>query len=102
MQTSGERAARSRNYVHVIASAAKQSMSRHKERMDCFAALAMPWRERRPPSSYAAGCATFVLDHDCRSAILVEGLRPTACRGMLNAMFEGFTTFSDRAACLTS
>src|SRR6185295_13035397 len=25
----------------VIASAAKQSMSRHKERMDCFAALAM-------------------------------------------------------------
>src|SRR6266540_2114216 len=33
--------ARSRNYIHVIASEAKQSMSRHKERMDCFATLAM-------------------------------------------------------------
>ena len=42
------------------------------------------------------------LDHDCRSAILVEGLRPAACRGMFDAMFEGFTTFPDRAACLTS
>jgi hypothetical protein len=40
-------------------------------------------------------------DHDCRSAILVEGLRPAACHGMLDAMFEGFTTFPDRAACLT-
>jgi hypothetical protein len=26
------------------------------------------------------------------SAILVEGLRPVACRGMFDAMFEGFTT----------
>jgi hypothetical protein len=43
----------------------------------------------------------FDLDHGCRSAIRVEGLRPTACRGMVDAMFEGFTTFSDRAACLT-
>jgi hypothetical protein len=29
----------------------------------------------------------------CRSAILLEGLRPTACRGMFDAMFEGFTKF---------
>jgi hypothetical protein len=41
--------ARSRNYVRVIASAAKQSMSRHNERMDCFAALAMTWRELSSP-----------------------------------------------------
>jgi hypothetical protein len=26
------------------------------------------------------------------SAILVEGLRPAACRGMFDGMFEGFTT----------
>jgi hypothetical protein len=44
----------------------------------------------------------FDLDHGCRSAILVEGLRPTARRGMFDGMFEGFTTFSDRAACLTT
>ena len=37
-----------------------------------------------------------------RSAIPVEGLRPAACRGMFDGMFEGFTTFADRAACLTS
>jgi hypothetical protein len=80
---------------------AKQSMLRHKERMDCFASLAMTWRERRSPGSYAAGCATFALDHGCRSAILVEGLRLTARHGMFDGMFEGFTTFSDRAACLT-
>src|SRR5258705_6733438 len=30
----------------------------------------------------------FDLDHGCRSAILAEGLRPAACRGMLDAMFE--------------
>jgi hypothetical protein len=29
----------------------------------------------------------------CRSAILVEGLRPTACRGMFDGMVEGFTPF---------
>jgi hypothetical protein len=34
-----------RRHFSVIASAAKQSMSRHKERMDCFAALAMTWIE---------------------------------------------------------
>ena len=44
---------------------------------------------------------SFVLDHGCRSAILVEGLQPTACRGMFDGMFDGFTTFPDRAACLT-
>ena len=43
----------------------------------------------------------FDLAHGCRSAILVEGLRPTARHGMFDAMFEGFTTFSDRAPCLT-
>src|SRR6266516_4077651 len=32
----------------VIASAAKQSISPHKERMDCFAALAMTWIVRSP------------------------------------------------------
>ena len=31
----------------VIASAAKQSMAPQKGRMDCFAALAMTWRELR-------------------------------------------------------
>ena len=31
-----------------------------------------------------------------------RGCGPTACRGMFDAMFEGFTTFLDRAACLTS
>jgi hypothetical protein len=41
------------------------------------------------------------LDHGCRSAILVEGLQSTSCRGMVDAIFEGFTTFLDRAACLT-
>jgi hypothetical protein len=44
----------------------------------------------------------FDREHGCRSAILVEGLQSTSCRGMLGAMFEGFTTFLDRAACLTS
>ena len=44
----------------------------------------------------------FDLEHGCRSAILVEGLQPTACRGMFGGMFEGFTTFSDRAAWLTT
>ncbi|MEH2608254.1 hypothetical protein V1293_000543 [Bradyrhizobium sp. AZCC 1693] len=103
MQTSGaSRREKAMLYPPVIASEAKQSMLRHKERMDCFASLAMTWRERRQPGSYAAGCATFGPDHGCRSAILVEGLRPTVCRGMLDTMFEGFTTFSDRAACLTS
>ena len=49
MQTSGVSAARSRNRITVIASAAKQSMSRYKERMDCFAALAMTLRGRNVP-----------------------------------------------------
>src|SRR5258705_11914585 len=40
----------------------------------------------------ARNCACFDLGHGCRSAILVEGLRPTECRGMFDAMFEGFTT----------
>jgi hypothetical protein len=44
----------------------------------------------------------FDLGHGCRSAILVEGLRLTARHGMFDGMFEGFTTFSDRTACLTS
>src|SRR5438445_11810913 len=39
----------------VIASEAKQSMSRHKERMDCFAALAMTRREPRDPLAHP-GC----------------------------------------------
>ena len=97
MKTSGaSRREMAKLYPSVIAShpvgaerrrttgSAKQSMLRHKERMDCFASLAMTWRERRPPGSYAAGCATFALAHDCRSAILVEGLRPTACRDMFD------------------
>ena len=47
MQTSGDqRRENAKLYPAVIASAAKQSMSRHKERVDCFAALAMTWRER--------------------------------------------------------
>jgi hypothetical protein len=58
-------------------------------RMDCFAALAM-----------TAGDSG--LDHGCRSAILVGGLWPAACRGNVDAIFEGFTTYSDRAACLTN
>jgi hypothetical protein len=44
----------------------------------------------------------FDLAHGCRSAILVEGLRLAAGRGMFDAMFEGFTTFPDRAAWLTT
>src|ERR1700752_3057227 len=42
-------AARSRNYIHVIASAAKQSIVPYKGRMDCFAALAMTWIGRGAP-----------------------------------------------------
>jgi hypothetical protein len=57
--------------------------------------------ERGHQAATPRAAATFVLDHGCRSAILVEGLRPTACRGMVDGMFEGFTTFLDRAACLT-
>src|SRR5258705_576398 len=45
MQTSGEmRREKAKICPPVIASEAKQSMSRHKERMDCFASLAMTWR----------------------------------------------------------
>jgi hypothetical protein len=48
MQISGEMRRENANaYPDVIASVAKQSISRHKERMDCFASLAMTWRERR-------------------------------------------------------
>src|SRR5256885_11609210 len=44
MQTSGElRRENAQARSAVIASAAKQSMSQHKERMDCVAALAMTW-----------------------------------------------------------
>jgi hypothetical protein len=70
-------------------------MQQHKERMDCFAALAMTWREVTRQLRRGLR-ATFVPDHGCRSAILVEGLQSTSCRGMVDAMFEGFTTFSDR------
>jgi hypothetical protein len=98
MQTSGEtRCEIVKPYPLVIASEAKQSMLRHKERMDCFAALAMTWRGHQAATPRAA--ATFDLDQGCRFAIRVEGLRPAACRGMFDGMF--FTTFSDRAACLT-
>ena len=48
------RVAGMRSYFNVIASEAKQSIARRKERMDCFAALAMTWIGRgvldRPPS----------------------------------------------------
>jgi hypothetical protein len=44
----GRNAPREREVVSaVIASEAKQSMSPHEERMDCFAALAMTWIGRR-------------------------------------------------------
>src|SRR5260370_37632417 len=36
----------------VIASVAKQSISPRKERMDCFAALAMTWTSRCHPSRH--------------------------------------------------
>src|SRR5688500_3232081 len=49
MQTSDAmRREKAKLYPAVIVSEAKQSMYRHKERMDCFAALAMT---RRDPSS---------------------------------------------------
>jgi hypothetical protein len=51
MQTSGDQRCESAKlYPLVIASAAKQSMYRHKERMDCFAALAMTRMERSVPA----------------------------------------------------
>ena len=61
------RAARSRNYINVIASAAKQSSVSTCGAMDCFAALAMTWREqaslvphlerpRRGPEARATTC----------------------------------------------
>jgi hypothetical protein len=48
MQNFGRYAPRERERMshNVIASAAKQSIVPHKERMDCFAALAMTWRGR--------------------------------------------------------
>ena len=47
MQTSGDqRRENAKLYPAVIASEAKQSMLRHKERMDCFASLATTWRGR--------------------------------------------------------
>jgi hypothetical protein len=36
-------------FFFVIASAAKQSIARRKERMDCFAALAMTAAKGNPP-----------------------------------------------------
>jgi hypothetical protein len=52
MQASGDqRREIAKSYSAVIASEAKQSMSRHKERMDCFASLAMTWIDRRPYSA---------------------------------------------------
>jgi len=50
MQTSGDqRREKAKVCPPVIASEAKQSMSRHKERMDCFASLAMTLRGRNVP-----------------------------------------------------
>jgi hypothetical protein len=50
MQTSGDqRREKAKVCPPVIASEAKQSMSRHKERMDCFALLAMTLRGRNVP-----------------------------------------------------
>jgi hypothetical protein len=48
MQTSGEPRRENANvwWITVIASEAKQSISPRKERMDCFAALAMTWISR--------------------------------------------------------
>jgi hypothetical protein len=43
----------------------------------------------------------FDLDHGCRSAILVEGLRPAACRGMFGGMFERLHHIFGSGACLT-
>ena len=49
MQTSGaKRREIAKLYPPVIASEAKQSMPRHKERVDCFATLAMTWIVRCP------------------------------------------------------
>jgi hypothetical protein len=38
-------------FINVIASEAKQSIVPHKERMDCFAALAMTGKGRASPRS---------------------------------------------------
>jgi hypothetical protein len=47
MQTSGdERREIAKPYPAVIASEAKQSISRHQGRMDCFASLAMTVKSR--------------------------------------------------------
>src|SRR5207237_2758020 len=64
----------------VIASAAKQSIV-----TSCTERWIASLRSQR-----RAGDSS--LDYDCRSAILVERLRPTACRGMFDGMFEGFIT----------
>jgi hypothetical protein len=93
---------RSRGWIPAYAGMTVVYASPFPRHRELNTSLAMTWRERRPPGSYAAGCATFALDHGCRSAILIEGLRLTARHGMFDGMFEGFTTFSDRAACLTS
>jgi hypothetical protein len=52
----------------VIASGAKQSIARHKERMDCFAALAMTGRERCPLES-VAGWVERSDTHQCRPSV---------------------------------
>ena len=58
-------AARGEGMSTVIASEAKQSTSRHKKRMDCFASLAMTLRGRnvpdRPSSTVAGGARGCIL-----------------------------------------
>ena len=73
MQTSGEPCREiAKSYPAVIASEAKQSISRHTERIDCFASLAMTWEERtticrltlrRPRSGRLEGRAETATPH---------------------------------------
>jgi hypothetical protein len=68
---------------HVIASAAKQSLSQRKKRMDCFAALAMTLLDCAFPRGYPSSTASAPLTASALS-ITVRSSEP-ACTVMFSA-----------------
>jgi hypothetical protein len=79
----------------VIASAAKQSMFRHKERMDCFAALAMTWKEPSSP------VGSFGYESSARCRLAHKSCRVSLPCGAADRTGAFFAAISPPASAIT-
>src|SRR5229473_1037138 len=79
----------------VIASEAKQSIAPRKERMDCFAPLAMTWRRRAEPAIGRRFAPTRWLAMTGRAALLQRRVRRGQHDGRVH-LFQESRSFAEK------